>query len=88
MIQPSCLQVRVSIRLETWRVPGVVRRDLQRGDPNYADFLFLFISSKLTVMPVDSSLTVWSRLNSVELDGMFVWQISSRDFKKNSADDI
>lgn len=68
---------------QTPDVEAVAHQDLQLGDPNCADFLFLFISSKLTVVAVDSSPAVWSRLNSVELEGMFVLQISSRDLKKN-----
>lgn len=74
---------------QTPDVEVVAHQDLQLGDPNCADFLFLFISSKLTVVAVDSSPAVWSRLNSVELEGMYVLQISSRDLKKkHPADDI
>lgn len=61
---------------QTPDVEVVAHQDLQLGDANYADFLFLIISSKLTVVVVDCSPAVWSRFNSVELDGMFVLQIS------------
>lgn len=72
--------VRASITLQT--LEGVAHRDLQLGDPNDAHFLFLFSSSTLTVVAVDSSPAVSSRLDSVGLDEMFVPRISSRQ-KKN-----
>lgn len=40
---------------QTPDVEVVAHQHLQLGDPNCADFLFLFISSKLTVVAVDSS---------------------------------